>query len=100
MSQRSNLAILIAATSSFVGGFALGLLLSPRSGQENREWISDQTTHARDWVDEKGKDLIHKGEEQFQRLGENVRDEFKKNVPDLYEATENIDMHGDKIIDG
>lgn len=90
MGTRSNLGLFLLATSSFVGGMALGILLSPKSGRENREWIASNATELADWVDEKGRDAIHQGEEQISHIRRNLHEGIKSNVPDLYEATEQI----------
>jgi gas vesicle protein len=100
MAKRSNLALLALAASSFAGGLALGLLLSPQSGRDNRKWITDNADQMRHWADEKGKEVAQRGEETLHRFREGFKEGVKHNVPDLYEATEDIDIEGGPIIDG
>lgn len=100
MANQSNFGLLLLAASSFAGGLALGLLLSPKSGRENREWISQNADHMRKWADEKGKGAIHRGEETIERFRKGIKEGMKHNMPDLYEATEDIDLEGGPIING
>ena len=92
MKKSSNLALLITAASSFIGGFALGMLLSPQSGKENRAWVSDQAGEVGQWADQTGKQVLHLSEDQVARIAERLRKSLDKNFPDLYKATERIDF--------
>lgn len=76
MDQKDNLNTILLATSSFIGGIAAGLLLSPRKGAENRAWLSSHF-----------KDLHNR---KFTNLRFTIYKRIKQNFPDLYEATENI----------
>lgn len=100
MTSRSNFGLFLLATSSFIGGMALGLLLSPRSGSENRRWIASNATELADWVDKRGRDAIQQGEEQFSHIRSNIHKGIRKNVPDLYEATEQIDFDTSRMNHG
>jgi len=92
MKKSSNLALLITAASSFLGGIALGMLLSPKSGKENRTWIADNAGEMAHWADETGKKVIHLSEDQLAKLAERLRKSLDQNLPDLYKATERIDF--------
>lgn len=98
MAKNSNFSLLIVAAASFVGGAAVGLLVSPRSGRENREWLSDQATDVADWVDKKGHDALNYAENRIDSIKHNVQEELKKAVPDLYEATEDFHLNDDDVV--
>ncbi|MGM0589873.1 MAG: YtxH domain-containing protein [Bacteroidota bacterium] len=100
MATRSNLGLLLLAASSFAGGLALGLLLTPQSGRKNREWIAQNADQMRKWADEKSKEARHHSEEKLHKISESVRDGVRHNMPDLYEATEDLTLDGDSLIDG
>ena len=99
-SSNSKLGLLLVAASSFVGGFALGLLLAPKSGKENREWLAHQAEGAAGWVDKKSHEAREKTGEQLAKIKESVRQGVKNSVPDLYEATENIHLDEDDLAAG
>ena len=91
MANRSTFGLFLLASGSFVGGVALGLLLSRRSGREHLGWLYDNTAEITDWVNHKGRRAFHKGEKQFNHLRKNLKREYRDIVPDLYTATEHID---------
>jgi gas vesicle protein len=92
MAKRSNLTQILLTASSFAGGVALGLLLAPKSGKEYRKWLSEQKTELADWIDVHGKEALKKGSAQINEVNRKVRMGIKDNVPDLYDATENIKL--------
>lgn len=98
MARRSDLSLILIAASSFIGGFAAGLLLAPKSGEDNRRWIADNVDDMADWVEHKSKETLHRGEEELNRFRENVREGVRRSVPDLYDATENIDLNEDDFL--
>lgn len=100
MKKRSAFSKLILATSSFMGGVALGLILSPGSGKRNRAWIQNQATDVTDWIDEKGKKAVQTSNRQLKHIRSQVQSNIKKNVPDLYHATEHIDLDEFDVVDG
>lgn len=100
MPYRSNFGIFLLATGSFLGGMALGALLSPKTGRENRRWIANSATELADWVDQKRHDAIRQGEIQAGHIRRNIHKGIKNNVPDLYEATEQIDLDRSELTDG
>lgn len=100
MAHRSNFGLLLLATGSFLGGLALGTLLSPKSGRENRRWVASNATELADWVDKKGRDAIDQSEKQFRHIRSNIHKGIRKNVPDLYEATEEIGFDPSEMTDG
>ena len=92
MASQSTISKLLLAATSFAGGMALGLLLAPRSGKENREWVNSQATELSNWAVKQQGDLVNKGEKQFKNIKSKVNRGIKDNVPDLYEATEHLNF--------
>lgn len=92
MAKRSDLTVIITATTSFLGGLALGMLLAPKSGRESREWISNQTQDTVHWLDEKGREALNRGEEHIDQVAQTIKDTVRESVPNLYEATEKIGL--------
>jgi gas vesicle protein len=70
---------LLSVTGAFVGGVTVGMLLSPKTGKENREYIKREASEASDKVKGAAKDL-------------------KKNFPDLYEATGSFSLNEDDVL--
>lgn len=98
MSRKSNLTKVFLVTTSFVSGLAAGLLLAPRSGQKSRAWISDHATELSDWMDKQRKTATDKSSKELQKIRNNVHDGIRRNVPDLYEATEEIDLSDKDVL--
>lgn len=92
MEQKTKISSIFWATTSFIGGVAVGLLLSPKSGNENRMWISDHTSELANWLSEQRKSAKDKSNKELQRFRKNVQQGIRQNVPDLYEATEDLDL--------
>jgi hypothetical protein len=68
------------ATGAFLGGLFCSWLSSPRSGAQNRQWLSESTHDFRDKLRCSGKDLR------------------SKNLPDLYEATEDLGLTDEDLL--
>ena len=100
MKKHSTLTKLLLATSSFAGGIALGLLLAPNSGRRNRAWVQTHASDVADWIDEKGKQALDSGNKQLKHFRSQVHRNIQKNVPDLYHATEHIDLDEFDVVDG
>ena len=98
MAKRSILTKLLVTATSFAGGVALGMLLAPKSGRENREWINRHTSEFSDWVDDQSKEVISRSSRQLAETRKKVRQGIKNNVPDLYDATEEIRLDDSPII--
>lgn len=96
MSKRSSLRSLLLATGSFIGGITLGVLLTPKNGRETRNWVSSQASDFSGWLGKHRKIARHKGESELKNIRQNVHEGLRRNIPDLYEATEHIDLgdHG------
>jgi gas vesicle protein len=97
MSAQNTLRILAFATGAFLGGLVTGLLISPKTGRENRKWISDHSDELTDWADKKGREFREKTDEKVNHIKTNVRKSVKDSVPDLYEATENLGLKDEDL---
>lgn len=100
MKKRSTLTKLLLATSSFAGGVALGLLLSPNSGKRNRDWVQTHASDVTDWLDDTRKKALNSGNRQLKHIKSQVQRNIDKNVPDLYHATEHIGLDEFDVVDG
>lgn len=98
MAKRSNFTRFLITATSFAGGMALGMLLAPKSGKENREWIHKQSADISGWIDGQRKDVIQKSEKQFTEVRKKVQQGIRNNVPDLYDATEEIRLDDSPVI--
>ena len=81
-----TLGTLFTALASFSAGVAVGLLVAPQSGKDNRRWISEHSAEAKDWVEGKSHEILEQSEK---KLGK-IQHEIKGSIPDLYEATESL----------
>lgn len=88
-----TLETLMVTLAGFSAGIVFGLLLSPKSGKENREWIGKQTDGAKHWVEDHGSKIVKEGEERLHKISSNV----KEIIPDLYEATESIRFEDEEL---
>lgn len=98
MGRKSNNSFFLA-TTSFIGGVAVGFLLSPKSGDQNRAWLSDHTIELAKWIDNQRSTAQHKSSKELQRFRKNVQQGIRQNIPDLYEATEDIGLSDNDVLD-
>lgn len=94
MRQKTN--IIVVATS-FIGGLATGLLLAPKKGSQNRAWVSDHATELADWADVQQQTAMRKSNSTLQSIRKNVQDKLRKNIPNLFEATEDIPISKSRL---
>lgn len=92
MAKKFNLGSLILATSSFIGGFAIGMLLAPNKGSKNRAWLSDQATELSDWMDHRRRAVSYQTNKKIKVLRKNMNRGVRQHIPNLYDATENINL--------
>lgn len=97
MATNNTLKLIAFTTGAFLGGVLTGLLISPKSGPENRKWITNNTDELTGWADRKGREFKSKTDEQVSHLKENVKKSVKKTVPDLYEATEYLGLKDEDL---
>ncbi|MEO9887509.1 MAG: YtxH domain-containing protein [Balneola sp.] len=77
---------LLTGLAAFAGGVVTGLLLTPKSGKENRQWIED-----------KSHQLLEDGEKRIGQVSKNIKKSVKENLPDLYEATELLHFEDEEL---
>lgn len=99
MSKKTTTGLFLLAASSFLGGVGLGLLLSPKSGKQNRKWISDQSSEFAQWIDAKSRDSIEQSEKRLAEIRKRMRKGYRDNIPDLFEATEHLGLDGSKLVE-
>lgn len=97
MATNNTLKLIAFTAGAFLGGIVTGLLISPKSGSENRKWINDNKDELSHWADRKGHEFKTKTDEQLSHLKENVKNSVKKSVPDLYEATEDLGLKDEDL---
>jgi gas vesicle protein len=92
LAQERAIELAIVTIASFVTGIVVGLLFSPRSGRENRAWINDQVDHLGDWVSETGQKTVFRANKELDELRSKVKKGIDKAVPNLYKATEKLEI--------
>lgn len=97
MGRKTNI---LLATTSFIGGIAAGLLLAPKRGSQNRAWVSDHATELANWVDTHNKSVRIKSNKKLRKLRQNVQEGISQNIPNLFEATQNIDLSKNDVLSG
>ncbi|NCP84905.1 MAG: YtxH domain-containing protein [Bacteroidetes bacterium] len=96
---KTVITVTLATAGAFFTGLAVGLLISPKSGRENRGWLKKQADEIGDWVEEQSKEAIHETEEKIKHLQQDVRKKIKDSIPDLYEATADIHLSEEELIE-
>ncbi|MCH8495641.1 MAG: YtxH domain-containing protein [Balneolales bacterium] len=80
----NGLKLFITASGMLATGLAIGLLLSPKTGRENRATIRKGAHEAGDWMNSQTQNARKKAT----KVGDNIKKSVKDRVPDLYEATD------------
>ena len=83
-----TLGIIATSLVSFSAGVVVGLLITPQSGRDNRRWISEHSSNAKHWVEDKGNEILEESEKKLEKISGNI----KGAIPDLYEATEDVHL--------
>jgi gas vesicle protein len=97
MRNGKGIAVVVTAAGAFLSGIALGILLSPKSGKENREYIKHNVNEAGDWVTIRSRLARKKAHNKVEDIKENVRKNVSDTFPDLYEATNGFTMSEDDV---
>ncbi len=84
-----TLGTIVTTLVSFSAGVVVGMLITPQSGRDNRRWISEHSSDAKHWVEDKGHKIIEESERKLEKISENI----KGSIPDLYEATEDVHLN-------
>lgn len=98
MRRETNIPSFLLAATSFLGGVAVGLLLSPRSGDQNRSMLRKNASRLAEWMDNQRKTARDTSSKELQKFRQNVQQGIRRNVPDLYEATEDIELSNNDIL--
>lgn len=98
MNRNSNLDLFFTAATSFVSGMVIGLLLSRKMGAEEQKWIYDHTSEFSDWLNSRYITFLDLSNESLNTLRESIDSEVRKNIPDLYKATEDIPLNNNEIL--
>lgn len=96
---KTTITVVLATAGAFFTGLAVGLLVAPRSGKENRKWLKQQAGDITDWVDHQSKEALQHTEDKFNHLRDDVKKRIKNAIPDLYEATEDIHLNESELIE-
>lgn len=91
--MKTSIGRLVLSVAGFSAGIAAGILLAPGSGKENRRWMQEQAQEARQWMGHTGGRLLKDSEVRLQQIRTGVKDM----LPDLYEATEELDLKEDEL---
>lgn len=78
---------LVVAAGAFLGGLALGMLVSPQTGRENRALIRKKSSNVANFVSKKTR-----------KVRSDVSKEVRKNFPDLYDATSDIGLNDTDVL--
>lgn len=84
--------------ASFTAGYAVGLLVAPRSGRESREILKKKSSEALHWAEEKGHEVVEESEKRIHDLNEKVHKTVKESIPDLAEALDDVHLNDDDVI--
>lgn len=98
MSSKGTLGSFFLVAGAFAGGVLTGLMLAPKSGKDNRKWVADQADEMAHWVDEQSHQAAHQANDRIRHLKDDVEKNFKKNFPDLYEATQDLGLKEEELI--
>ena len=98
MASNHSIQFLVVAAGSFLGGLALGLLISPGSGPDNIKVIKKKSAEAADWMDKKSLGARQEAEARITDIKKNVKDSVKRSIPDLYDATKDIHLDDDDLL--
>lgn len=90
---------LIFGAATFATGFLTGLLLTPKSGKENRQWVSEHGKETKDWIESHSKKLKEDSEKRIDKVSKGIKKTVKNSVPDLYEATEDLNFTEEEEIE-
>lgn len=91
--------MLVITLASFTAGVVAGMLLSPKSGKENRAWINENSRRAGAWINRKGQESVEKAKLELEQLKRRVSEQVDKAVPNLYAATENIALNDRDLLE-
>lgn len=97
MDKNKGLVILTTVAGAFISGIALGLLLSPKSGRENREYLLKSADDMSDWVTVRSRLARQKANEKVGELRRTVNKTVNDSLPNLYDTIDELRMSEDDV---
>ena len=91
-SDHRVLEIAAISVASFAAGLIAGMLLAPKSGRENRAWVNDRVSSLGEWVNETGQKSVQVARKELGELRHKVKRGIDHAVPDLYAATQGVEL--------
>ncbi len=91
--MNNKMRVLLTGLVTFTGGLVVGALMAPKSGKESRQWIQSNSKELKDWAGLKGSQLIEQGESFTREVKRNLQNP----IPDLYKATEDLQLDDDDL---
>ena len=88
---------LFTGLAVFAGGIVTGMLLTPKSGKENRKWLQEHSEEAKHWIEDRSNRILEDSEKRIGQVSKNIQKSVKENLPDLYEATEALQFEDDEL---
>jgi|SRR5699024_2330184 len=92
MSTSCKLNSFLLTTGSLLSGIALGALLSPKSGPQNRKLLTQYASSIGHWLSQKYPIYKYRHCSKLLNIQQNMQKGFNRNIPDLYKATEQIEL--------
>lgn len=86
--MKRGIGTLLFGATAFAGGIIAGLLLTPKTGKENLQWLET-----------KSRKLKKDGEMRIDQVSKGIKKTVKDTFPDLYEATENLNFSEEEEIE-
>jgi gas vesicle protein len=80
----------------FIGGVFAGLMLSPKTGKENRAIFLRSAKKLSGWLDNNTRQIRFKTSVKAHHIADNMK---KNAIPDLYEATGTFNLDDQDIFD-
>lgn len=88
--ENNALRNIILVSGAFAAGVITGMLLSPKSGEDNRDWINQNAKKASDWVDRQSREAVNRSEKALQEYSDRLKKEFKDSVSEIQKASEKL----------
>lgn len=80
----------------FMGGVVAGLMLSPKTGKQNRAIFLKNAKKMTGWLENNTRDIRFKTYVKAHHFADNVK---KNALPDLYEATDTFNLDDKDVLD-
>ncbi|MBD3617823.1 MAG: YtxH domain-containing protein [Gracilimonas sp.] len=97
--MKRGIGTLLFGAAAFTGGIVAGLFLTPKSRKENLRWVKDQTNETKEWLESQSRKIKEDSEKRIDRFSKGIKKSLKDSLPDLYEATEDLDFTEEEEIE-